>query len=71
MMSLERSRGAVETLIPKPGQNLETETNKSENRDLKISELCRYFSKNFPKYVIITSKLKIFRISGTVASCID
>ena len=36
MTSFERSRGAVETLIPRPGQNLETKTNKSENLGLSF-----------------------------------
>ena len=61
MMSLECSRGAVETSIPKPGQHLETETNKSENRDLSFETGTRKF----------VDYAEIFRISGTVASCID
>jgi len=36
MTSFERSRGAVETLIPQPGQNLGTKTNKSENLGLSF-----------------------------------
>jgi len=36
MTSFEHSRGAVETLIPQPGQYLGTKTSKSENLGLSF-----------------------------------
>ena len=42
----------------RPGRDLTFET---ETRDLKICELCRYFSNDFPKNVITTSKLIFFQ----------
>jgi len=42
---------------------------RDEDSKLKMCGLCRCFSKNFPKYVITTSKLKLFPISGIFPTC--
>ena len=73
MMSLERSRGAVETLIPKPGQNLETATNKSENQDLsfeteiwKFVDYANIFLSFFQKMSLSLQSWKFFEFLASI-----